>query len=61
MGVMQTVAEVHRPELQLIFKVGDQFRKQLKYLETLSQSFDQGDTDEAIRLAVTLRVLLHEA
>ncbi|OZF26034.1 hypothetical protein [Rhodococcus sp. 14-2483-1-2] len=41
-------------------RIGDQFRRQLKYLETSSQLFDHGDTDEAIRLAVTLRVLLHD-
>ncbi|MFE9576339.1 hypothetical protein ACFYO1_08145 [Nocardia sp. NPDC006044] len=40
--------------------LGEQFRRQVRYLETSARLFDDGDEDEAIRLAVTLRVLLHD-
>lgn len=36
------------------------FRRQISFLETSCRLYDQGDVAEAIRLAVTLRVLLHD-
>ncbi|MFI5434486.1 hypothetical protein ACHMZP_21730 [Rhodococcus baikonurensis] len=41
-------------------QLGDQFRRQIRYLETSSRLFDEGDIDEAMRLAVTIRVLVHD-
>jgi hypothetical protein len=38
----------------------EQLKRQLKYLDNSSLIYDQGDHEEAIRLAVTLRVLLHD-
>ncbi|GAA1645722.1 hypothetical protein [Nocardia ninae] len=40
--------------------LGEQFRRQVRYLKTSARLFDEGDEEEAIRLAVTLRVLLHD-
>lgn len=37
-----------------------QLRRQLGFLERSCTTFDAGDADEAIRIAVTLRVLLHD-
>lgn len=39
----------------------EQLKRQLNYLENSSKLFDKGDHEEAIRLAVTLRVLLHDS
>jgi len=38
-----------------VTELGDRFRQQLKYLATSARLFDEGDTDEAMRLAVALR------
>lgn len=38
----------------------EQLFRQIKYLNNSAALFDQGDHDEAIRLATTLRVLLHD-
>lgn len=38
----------------------EQLRKQLGFLERSSQSFDAGYEDEAIRIAVVIRTLLHQ-
>ena len=38
----------------------EQLNKQLKFLKNSADLFDKGDEDEAIRLATTLRVLLHD-
>lgn len=35
-------------------------KKQVQFLKASSQSFDEGFVDEAIRLAVTIRVLVHD-
>ncbi|MFI6779303.1 hypothetical protein [Nocardia sp. NPDC050412] len=40
--------------------LGDQLRRQIRYLTTSARLFDEGDESEAVRLAVTLRVLLHD-
>ncbi|MGO6883290.1 hypothetical protein ACC702_31980 [Rhizobium ruizarguesonis] len=37
-----------------------QLKRQIGYLERSCGDFDRGDHDEAIRIAVTLRVLLHD-
>lgn len=37
----------------------EQLNRQLKYLNNSAALFDQGDHDEAVRLATTLRVLFH--
>lgn len=38
----------------------EQFHRQLSFLERSCEAFDQGYKDEAIRIAVTLRVLFHD-
>src|SRR3954465_14733121 len=48
-----TPAEVS-PELQV------HIARQLGYLRRSARLFDEGDRDEAIRIAVTIRVLLHD-
>lgn len=37
-----------------------QLHRQLKYLEKSSREYDNGDLDEALRIAVALRVLFHD-
>ncbi len=37
----------------------DQLRRQLRYIENSCQAYDQGDIDEGIRIATSLRVILH--
>ena len=39
----------------------DQLRRQIKFLETSCQSYDQGEVEEAVRIAVALRVLFHDS
>ena len=36
------------------------FDQQLKFLRTSTENFDKGDEDEAIRIALILRILLHD-
>lgn len=43
--------------VQVDFK--SQLRRQLGFIERSAQMFDEGHTDEAIRIAVSIRVLLH--
>jgi hypothetical protein len=38
----------------------ERLREQLRFLESSAQSFDQGYEDEAARLALSIRVLLHD-
>ena len=37
-----------------------QLDKQVRYIETSAKAYDAGDTDEAIRIATSLRVILHQ-
>jgi hypothetical protein len=37
-----------------------QLDKQLRYIETSATAYDSGDTDEAIRIATSLRVIFHQ-
>lgn len=41
--------------------LAEQLERQIKYLKNSARLFDEGDEDEAIRLATTLRVLLHDS
>lgn len=38
----------------------EQFRRQLKFLRTSCDAYDEGDKDEAIRIATTVRTLCHQ-
>jgi len=37
-----------------------QLKRQIKYLETSSEAYDNGDIDEAIRIATVFRILFHD-
>lgn len=38
----------------------DQLRRQIKFLRNSCQAFDKGDWEEAIRIATSIRVLVHD-
>jgi hypothetical protein len=38
----------------------EHLKKQIRFLERSAAAFDQGETDEAIRIAVCLRILFHD-
>lgn len=46
--------------LQTIDELENHFKEQILFLETSAKSFDDGNKSEAKRLAVTLRLLLHD-
>ena len=48
-------------EVRSYSSLESQLHRQIKFLETSSKLFDEGDEDEAVRLATTIRVLLHDS
>ena len=48
------------PYPQTIEELNNHFKEQMLFLETSAKSFDSGNKSEAKRLAVTLRLLLHD-
>jgi hypothetical protein len=38
----------------------DKLKQQMRFLKTSCDIFDQGNTEEAIRLSTTIRILVHD-
>lgn len=60
LGVNQKLGKKRIKELRKHTTLDDNLERQIRYLKRSCALFDQGHEDEAQRIAVTLRVLLHD-